>query len=290
MSTRKRWTDEETTFLKENYLKYTVSQIAELVNHPLESTRDKANSLGLKHPQKIYFYNENFFEYPSVLNSYWAGFIAADGCLKLPPKSRLDLKISVKDLTHLEQFRSDISSNAKIRHYTQKVGPTSLVKNKEKNYPMVELILYSFNKTYEDLCKNYNITNAKSLTLQPPSNLDWTNSLAFIKGYIDGDGNLGLYKSSDRPKPRLSLGILGTSSMLSWIKDIFTQIYGKETGRKVNKRNNTQAYNYRCDDQKAYTIGSIICNSVNRGLDRKWSALYHAKELYNYDVRVLSYN
>jgi len=63
----------------------------------------------------------------------------------------------------------------------------------------------------DDLEENWNITPAKSLTLNFPEFDSLENKKAFICGYIDGDGSICV--SNDK----LSLQILGTESFLSSI-------------------------------------------------------------------------
>lgn len=81
---------------------------------------------------------------------------------------------------------------------------------KSHEYDCVALSITS-PKICADLLKNFNITNNKSLTLispeLPPELID-----AFIIGYIDGDGSIGLYNSENTQK-FLRISILGTINM-----------------------------------------------------------------------------
>ena len=111
------------------------------------------------------FDNEEF-------SDYWAGFIAADGCIyNGKGQKRLIINLSNKDKHHLEKFT---------------VG-----------YPVTEtkrqscVIDIPSNKLCELLESKYNITGKKSLTLKYPINL--TNHSHFIRGYFDGDGCIYVY-------------------------------------------------------------------------------------------------
>lgn len=50
-------------------------------------------------------HNTEFFKEPNTLNSYWAGFIAADGCIQQYKDNRqptLAINLKSSDINHLE--------------------------------------------------------------------------------------------------------------------------------------------------------------------------------------------
>lgn len=158
--------------------------------------------------RKIYKFNEDFFSIPNESNSYWAGFIAADFHLREWAGKRrtyqLSCSLSVKDAILLERFLKDIGhlSGVKTRRRIRK--GTELF--------TAEVTIYS-KKMFEDLASNFNIEpGKKSNRLNPPKNLDRKNRLAFITGYIDGDGWLQYNKKG------LNLGVCGTYEVVYWIK------------------------------------------------------------------------
>lgn len=63
--------------------------------------------------KRKYNVNDDFFESPSLLNSYWAGFIAADGNLSGNYR-KLNIGLAKKDKCILEQFLKDIGAENKI--------------------------------------------------------------------------------------------------------------------------------------------------------------------------------
>ena len=126
--------------------------------------------------------NINFFEVPNNLNSYWAGFIAADG--HLSQDNGVILSLSEKDLCHLEIFKKDTDFSGDIKHY-KSFGNFSNIKG---SY-YCRISLYS-RKLCEDLTKNWLITHNKTRNLQFPTHLDKENLMAYCLGYIDGDGSI----------------------------------------------------------------------------------------------------
>lgn len=228
--------------------------------------------------KRIYNVNDNFFETPDVLNSYWAGFIAADGCIRIGQKQNtLNIGLSSKDFEHLNAFKNNIEFEGSIK--TQCVK--KIYKNDEKIFESSSLTITS-QKISDDLYQNFNITPRKSLTLLPP-NISEPNLVdAFICGYIDGDGSVCLYKHNIRKvQDALSISIIGTYEVLTWIKERFTQILGKEFG-SINKHHNSEKNTYvYCIGQSkgAREIFKHFYNLNVPKLKRKWT-----DEIYDYCV------
>lgn len=243
----------------------------------------KINPIGkgeFTHRQKrIYNVNDNFFEKPDVLNCYWAGFIAADGCIIEGKKqNQLSIGLAKKDFDHLNLFKNDIDFNGPIKNnYIKKI-----YKNEEKFFESSQLYITS-QKISDDLYKNFNITPRKSLTLLPP-NLSDTNLIdAFICGYIDGDGSVYLCKNNVRNiQDSLVISMLGTYEIVSWIKERFSQILGKEFG-SIQKNHNSEknTYVYSIGQSKgAREIFKHFYNLNVPKLKRKWT-----DEIYDYCVK-----
>ncbi len=157
--------------------------------------------------------NKNFFDKPNLLNSYWAGFIAADGCI-IESRNQLTIKLSVKDYDHLCRFCYDIEYMTRPRQY-QAMSFNKLVRYTEINIANVP-------KLIDDLKNNFNIIPRKTFLLKPPSLLDNNLILSYIIGYIDGDGWIyrgqSFDKRSNKKYNQLNLGVCGIYNMMKWIK------------------------------------------------------------------------
>lgn len=131
--------------------------------------------------------------------AYWAGFIAADGCIVNYGKNlSLKVGISIKDLSHLRKFK--IGKN--ITFY--------------KNSCWIEI-------SNLNLCldlEKYNITPRKSLTLRFPKNINKKNIHHFMRGYFDGDGCADKH-SNKKASNKLRLRLLGTKEFLEEYVDNF---------------------------------------------------------------------
>jgi len=203
------FSDSEIEFIKTNYGVITRREIAKKLDRPEHQIKKMVKKLKLHSSLsfRMYTRNDNAFSNITLEACYWAGFIAADGCLY--NKRELRVCLSNADKGHLEKLRNFIG-------YT---GPLAQSKITTNLYLVV-----SSSQIYSDLNKNFNITPRKSLTLLPPIGLTYKQSLAYIIGYIDGDGSIGYnsytYKNGTKYK-FLRLRIIGTPMTLNWINLIF---------------------------------------------------------------------
>jgi hypothetical protein len=149
---------------------------------------------------RLYSRNSSFFSVPNSQNSYWAGFIAADG--NITEDNSVRIAVDGKDRVIIERLKEEIEYTGEIRDYKYH-------REKEGFYSRIEI----FDKDIViDLESNWNITPRKSKTLLPPNIHEEMNIMAFIIGYIDGDGSIG--KGN-----RIQIQIYGTASVLEWIKE-----------------------------------------------------------------------
>lgn len=186
---------------------------------------------------------------------YWAGFIAADGYIDSDYKT-LNLTVAHKDYCIIDKFSEFSSSTYPILTYLAK-GQF------ETNY-----IHIRSRNICNDLHVNFNICTKKSLVLTPPNIIDVVMKDCFICGYIDGDGSIGLYKG---PRQNyISIGILGTFEVISWIRERFESILSKPIKNIVKKYNN--CYNLQLTDKNARIIFLHYYNLQIPKLGRKWSS------------------
>jgi intein/homing endonuclease len=202
------WSPLEIDIITSYYRTMSNQEICKLLpGRTIAAVSLKAKSLGLKrdlsHAHRKHDLNFDYFSHPTLENCYWAGFIAADGCVS-QDKRRLRIKLSDVDADHLEKFREAINYSGNLYYG----------KNKNKRY--VALEFKGVRKIIEDLERNFGIVPQKSLIIQPPENLSENLALAFIIGYIDGDGCIHRTYSKNRTKLRLH--VVGTKFMCEWIK------------------------------------------------------------------------
>lgn len=149
--------------------------------------------------------DHSFFSPPTILNSYYAGFIAADGCILEPDGGSPVLQVNLNgdDGEFLSKMLEVMGSDLQVRHYSY------------QNHKRASISVTS-KQIAEDLDRNFNITPRKTLTLQPPVGLDRECSLSYIAGLIDGDGSYTFSSKNNRP----ILNIVGTEAILNWVRDV----------------------------------------------------------------------
>lgn len=253
----RKWSENEKIFLIDNYGNIRAADIASSLNRTTSSIVWKAKTLNLKTNYKlhrIYNVNEEYFELPTINNSYWAGFIAADGNLK-KNKNLVRIKISKNDIILLNRFRSEVDYNGRIKEIYGKY---------------VELSIDGVRNWKVDLLRNFNITENKTLTLQPP-NIDNNDMIiSYICGYIDGDGCI----SNDNNN--VIIDLVGTEYVINWIYCKLESILGIKLRGRVRKSG--KVYLLRFSNNHALILYKYMKSININVLDRKWDKI---KKHYN---------
>lgn len=269
------FSSDDVNYIRENYKNKTASEIARVLKRSDASIEAKAFTLKLKKGYKRkYSVNEDFFNDPKTLNSYWAGFIAADGCLRGPNLYHLSVCLSTKDLCHIKLFKEDLKYSGPV--YFGSIIKKNNPKFKKEIYYSCGITVCS-KKIYQSLL-NYNIIPKKSLVLLPPK-LNLLNSLSFIKGLIDGDGSIGISSN------RLYLNLDGTKEICEWVSNIFDQLFPPKyekfhaKPRQKNRNKNKNHYLYKVTGFRAKKILSLLLMIKTPELLRKWSNVNLSKEI-----------
>jgi len=142
--------------------------------------------------------NHDFFSEHTYQSCYWAGFLAADGCIH---NKYVKLSLSEKDLNHLMTFKEHISSEHK------------LTKTESKG-SVCYCLSVSSSKMVSDL-KKFGVVPRKTQTLDFPK-IPSALASYFCRGYFDGDGCWAVHKPSTRPgrKGQLVFSTRGTEKFL----------------------------------------------------------------------------
>lgn len=219
-----------------------------------------------------YNYNENYFAKKSLQACYWAGFIAADGCIndKNHGQKRLQINLSSKDKLHLFNFKNDINYTGPIYHKISKTG--FIANNKKITVPKKYSILHiTSNQLCNDLANIFNVGPRKSLTHEPPIGLTFEQELAFIIGYIDGDGCI--YKANTDIKHPLKIGIVGTNQFLEFILNRLQLLLTKNCKAKIKKDNNSKIHKLELTNKFAFDVLNYLNNIPVNKLNRKWNKI-----------------
>lgn len=232
------WTEQEESIIKDKYPTATYTELLELLpSRTKMSIKQRARILGVaRKPQcrrcsyitAKYNRNREFFTTLNLLNCYWAGFIAADGGIDYN-HHRLYIKLSATDHEHLEQFKEDTKFEGPIKRFWEE----SIKGTNEFS----KIVIDSAADWIDDLDNWFNIKQGKTHNLIGP-NLDPNSdlALAFIAGYIDGDGSITVSDVTIKGNQyrQLDIKFTGTKDILYWINSALLLQYPIQTSRLTN--------------------------------------------------------
>lgn len=262
-----KWTNNEEKILQDKYGNIKIEELEKLLpNHTRQAIQKWAQKLNLKGnsslASKRYTHDEHFFDSPNILNCYWAGFIAADGCVT--DDGLLSFSLSRKDRSILEKFTKCINFTGPLKDYCCD----------GKYYSRLQI--WGAHNLKKSLFDIWNITLRKSLTLQPPNLNDISHIYSYIIGYFDGDGSfwLSCEKKSERRRPNISF--CGTQSMMNWINNQLLPISGRLSTISQNGYS-TNNKNIRFCSSRCIKIHKFLCGvqpDISIRLERKWRVVY----------------
>jgi hypothetical protein len=257
----KIWTKYEKEFVEKTYQEMRHSEIAHTLGRTTQSValfcsvnKLHKKEIRLYDGNKKYSYNENYFDVPRAESAYWAGFIAADGCISTS-HGCLILALKEEDRYQIENFKSALNYTGPITHKTNISGG--------KAYPYSDLRIYSAWPLIAQLYKHYGIGPRKTFQLGPPNLFDEQLIKAYIVGYIDGDGSI--FFRGDR----ISLSLCGTDALLQWIKTKFDLWY-PPTRQQTHVRRSKSIYEYATSGRRAEIILKDLSSLGVPFLKRKW--------------------
>lgn len=212
LSKNNKWTDADKQVLRDNYHKGTKICCELLPHHPLQSILTIANDLGLRvDPRTVnrkWDYNQSYFSVLTLENCYWAGFIAADGCIH--DNGGFSLELAIKDKKHLEKFNRAIEHTGQPKEYYYQMED-------RKDVHKICLNLTGAQQWSSDLVRHFNITPRKTKTLQSPPNLTFEEQMVYVAGYTDGDGSIFISSKNNL----LHYSVVGSLSLIQYIKNTF---------------------------------------------------------------------
>jgi len=270
-----QWTPEEIEILKTEYHKGIEHCMTLFPQYSKGSIKWLGRTLNLsvntRELRRKYDYKRDYFAEPTLENCYVAGFIAADGSLHCS-KETLTIQLHQQDKVVLERFKQFFGYTGQIFDKTrQEKKEDGSIREGLKS----TLAVYGVLPWYEDLAHHFNITPAKTKTLQAPNLFSMDHKIGFIAGYIDGDGCI-MWSGG-----KFYLDILGTESIIHFIKEVFDSIVpipenGKGRGSmidlsKYNNRYSFPLHKYRISGKRAIAICQYIKQYPLPLLERKWS-------------------
>jgi hypothetical protein len=152
-----------------------------------------------------YEYDRRFFASMNEDSAYWAGFLAADGCLS-PRRRMVQVYLARRDRGHLEKLAAALG-------YTGSIVDSKPVNNfAPDGAALSRITLCHAREMIEDLNQHFRVTPRKTYNLEPPV-LPRPFARHFLRGLVDGDGSI--YRNA---RNYLCVALRGTVSILEWAK------------------------------------------------------------------------
>lgn len=232
----------------------TFSQIGALFGLTERQVSYRSKAWGLDYSKKKSV-NEDFFSLMDKATYYWAGFLAADGWVE-GERSRVGLALQKGDIGHLEKFKAATESSHNICPFMSNTAVR---------------IRFNSEKMCNDLATRFNIIPAKTMVYSMPYIEEDYLLLEFLRGYIEGDGNLWKTASG-----RVALSLCSANkSFLVEVKDIFELFIGRTIHQdivlQVNPKGQVYAIRFNLDDSTEL-LRLLYKNSTEATrLDRKYA-------------------
>lgn len=176
-------------------------------------------------------------------DAYWLGFIYADGYIS--DNGIVEISLKASDVEHLNKFATYIKYTKEVKVKDHRCRLSFATQQLKSNF------------------NNLGVVPRKSLILTFPEFLSKELNRHFIRGYFDGDGCLGLYKSN-KSRAIALFSLLGTESFLnSFREEVPIKI------PRLIKKNNIHIF--QCSNRKARKLAYWLYNDSSIYLDRKFT-------------------
>jgi hypothetical protein len=195
-----------------------------------------------------YSLNESFFDKVGDIQLWLIGLLAADGWIT---KNNIGLSQSGEHGEKLVNYVKNI------------IGYGGIVYTSTTINELAYSINFTSNK-FVKILENYNIINNKSLTYKLPELNTEDELRSFTRGYIDGDGSIGVYDNGKGYKS-LVISFVGTKEFIDAISESLPIRYSNKLDKK---RNN--CWELRWYGKKAYEFGSWLYKNKNLFMSNKF--------------------
>lgn len=232
--------------------KITKRQIAKKLNisiYVIDQILKENNVVTRQH--YINEFDETYFDKIDSNNkAYLLGFLYADGCVN--KNNNISIVLHEKDVEILNFFKSELKATNKI----------STIKRKDGNVHV--RLSFCSKHMAESLIKLGCLHNKTNNLLFP--NIDEKYIWHFIRGFMDGDGCMSISKKTNLKgeiRKYLTIGFVGTESMMNSLKDIF------ETKNRIYFHRNAFHLQFG-NEEDVLRIGEQIYKDAELFMKRKY--------------------
>ncbi len=258
----------------------SINKVALELNTTPFIVRERLIELGVRlvNPggQHKYSCNDDFFSTDTPESFYWAGYMAADGCVSQSYRNGKVVSVSSIDIEHMEKFKKCVEYDGPVRIDTNlnEINKTKTIKSTK---PFSGIGIHS-EKMFYNLAR-FGVIPNKSLIYVFP---DWLKQHAlvnhFIRGCTDGDGCWSELKprGGGRTRDILTYHLCGTNSMVESVREVFSKNCGRKITQKIYKNKNIFCLSY-CGNVQAKAIRDFLYAGANQNiwLNRKHNIVYN---------------
>lgn len=203
--------------------------------------------------------NEHAFDEYSEEACYWAGFLAADGCVD--SKFRVRVMLKYDDYSHLEKLREFLGSTHTISVNTDKYNRCSL------------------EMTSAHICDilgfEYNIIPNKTDKLEFPSHIPNKYLVHYIRGYFDGDGSI-CESFSNKNSTTSSVYATFASGSKEFSLSLFNYLQDTlKLGGHLQEFEGSTKWQLKFNTNDAKMLLTYMYENSNVYLDRKYNLYQH---------------
>jgi len=227
------------------------------------SLKTKFRKLGLRNDlrpnyRRLTTFNDSVFNDITPESSYWAGLLAADGCVHRNGRY-ITIELQAKDELHLGRLLEYLGSDGKLTYRTLKIV---------EGRNLYAKLHVNSTEIIEALKRNFNLIPAKSLVLEPPLIEDIQCREAFMLGLFDGDG--GILRKVDGQLR--AVFTTASKSMAYWYFEEVKRILDKSGHPSPEHIKNEGKWHYKVTvhTQEVSRFLGDLYSSVELGLERKF--------------------
>lgn len=202
-----------------------------------------------------YKVNDRAFSQYNKEAAYWAGFLAADGCVD--SLNRVRLYLGLKDVGHLYKIKEFLGADHKVGE------------NHQRDRCSFELTNVSLVK---DLYNLYNIKPNKSRDLEYPMQMPRSLDSHFIRGYWDGDGTLcESFSNVNSKTATFYAAVVGSELFILQLAILIEEVFGHQLPCVRFHPNNVNA-TWKLNTNDAFSFCEYIYkeSTIHTRLNRKY--------------------
>lgn len=296
------WSQEEKNAVQKMFNSSTYAEMSQILGRSESSIRHMANKMGLKKsttpltPCYKYQYDRNFFhDIVTEEQSYWLGFIAADGniCIQKERKDNngglsnmVSIELAVKDIDHLKMLNKHLKGNIPVT--TRNRGSHELKSGRTITGGETCMIRLYSNQMVQDLLQLNIVPNKTYDHRSLPVLSNEQLNIAFLRGYFDGNGSFFMsYANGKKDVGAFDI----TTPNLKYAEEWRTKLYSlyniasyiAEVKKVDNIEHNIPCYKLCFKGLvNSYYFGELIYKDASIYLPRKYNKYHHY--LFDYGV------